>query len=407
MKERMKINELLETTVHKKLKEYMRTDKPSRRRLYMEIYEFKDKTKIAKLPTTKENKTDEAKTMKIEYDCVTKDIIHVKLGKLLRTVISFMRLKDYNDKYGVSKEAIEAELHSGHFETYGTVVPTVVYEAPERYYLVVERSGKIYGWLGISWRTQLNANNSVKVFGGDVVSIGVAKEGTSDMFKEVHDMFRIVYENPLFTEMATLRFPSSYGDLYLVNHIGTWMRYGFNTNLGGFKWIPKELHRKMTVNGYDGLDAFYSMPLLKRFKNGEEIETWKLYFDENYKRRWKETHDVEMTAAESLAMTLERDMELSRIISINETDIRRWAERVHETLNNCGAELMRMSHCASILGLNGRHRDSGTDEGGDNDVPCWDGCDEFNTPYCRNECGGDPCHNCENDCGVCDYDQHG
>ena len=402
----MKLNELLETTEHKRMKEYMRTDKPSRRRLYMEIYEFKDKTVINKLPTTKEKKTDCPKTIKIEYDCVTKDIIRVKLSDLQRSLISFMRLKEYESKFGKTKEVVEDVLHSGIFNTYETVLPTLVHEAPERYFLIVERNGAIHGWIGICWRTQLHEDNSVKAFGGDVVSIGVSSRILPDAaLAEVLNVIRKMHEDATFKDMVTLRLPKKYGDVHLVHHSDTWIRYPYSTDSTGCSWTPRALYAQLIGSGNVAVTAFYSCPPRKKFSTVTEMVGWIAQFKENYKRRWSDSHIGEMSATEEAELNTLANAEAENERVRNQREIRDWAERVHEILNAGEHGLVQMSHCATLLGLNRNHRENNgeddEDSNSDDEGSCGDGCERLGTDYCSNECGGDPCHNCREDCGNC------
>lgn len=412
MRERIKLNVLLEATEHKRLKEYMRTDKPSHRKLYMEIYEFKDKTVINKLPTMKVNKTDCPKTIKIEYDCVTKDIIRVKLNDLERSLISFMRLNDYSVKFGKTKEVIEDVLHSGIFHTYGTVLPTLVHEAAERYFLIVERNGAIHGWIGISWRTLLSENNEVKAFGGDIVSIGVSNRVLPDSaLEEVHKIIRTIPTNVMFKEMATLRLPKKYGDIFLVRHEGNWVRYvcgitrtvnaGSDTRSDVLSWIPRETFEKLLSTGNDGVRTFYSSPPLKTFNTVGTQTEWLRSFCESYKRGWSESHTVEMSAVELAQMGDNANAELDRLQRLNGRLIQDWANTTYAMLREYGVELAQMSASATILGLNRHHGGHSEGANDDNEGSCSVGCDEFGTEYCSTSCSGDPCDNCGEDCGNC------
>jgi hypothetical protein len=404
MKERMKINELLETTTHKRLKEYMTTNKPSRRKLYIEIYEFNDKTKITKLPTTKEKKVDEPKKAKIEYDCVSKDIIHIKLDRLQVNSISFIRLKEFCKKFSLTIDVVELMLHNGRFDTYGTVVPPKFNEAVERYFLMIGRNGKIYGWIGMSWNTQLELNNEVKVFGGDVVSIGISTEIDSKVINDVHKTIRSIYENVLFKEMVTMRFPQSYGDLNLAGQ-NVWFRYNFGLGLG-CSWIPVDAYNKLLPNGQNYFNNFYSHPETKIFVNAEEIQAWIKIFEENYRLSWKQRYNAEMTMEETQNMIAAREVEKNRIIEVNRRSMNEWLTNMTRKLRGHGEDLLRMSHCGTLLRANRTSRHDTEDNDGEisQDEPdsCAEGCDEFgDNHYCREECGGNPCDNCHGDCAGC------
>lgn len=418
MGHKIRIDELLKTTDHKRIKEYMRTDKPNRRKLYIEIYEFKDKEAIKKLPCKKEQKTDEAKTGTIEYEVTTKEIIQMKLKPLDRLLLQLMRIKQYEVDFNANHADLNRYLKSDGFLRYGTPLNEDISADFERWFLIVKRDGTIIGFFNVAWSSQVNGNRKVLKYGGDVTTIGINHGHETD----ANAFMNTIYEREELKKLPVICIEKSYGRLKLSRE--KWCTISpFHEG-----YLPKTVIDKYSRN--EVLFNYYTAPPINDLSTSEEQQTYMSTFKENYKARYQRLHPLSLFGLDAVgtdrakleyqaAMEVLMNGELTREINTKHDTYNRhfesWKNNMEQSFTNAGQDFIDESVYGAVQGLsharrNNAHLDNGSgDENSDNGEdsnPC-EGCDEYATDYCRESCDHSPCRHCDNDCDCCDVAGNG
>lgn len=405
MVKKIGIDELLNATSHKRIKEYMRTDKPSRRKLYIEIYEFKDKEAIKKLPCKKEQKTDEAKEGIVEFDVTSKEIIQMTLKPLGKVMVSITRMKQYCMDFNVSIGDIQALMKNGLYRIYGHAVSENIESDFERWYLIVLRDGSIMGFFNVAWSSQVDKQNRVLKWGGDITTVGVKDEA------EMEKIMNVLFEREEFKKLPMINICRDYGKSKLKEN---WIYIDYRN-----QYIPLTVFEKLNGNG---VSVYFNAPPFNEFGKPEVEAAWITGFKTNYELKWKRARNVDitgLTTEEALAKQMEDKKlmdasindELSRELQHRRTTydsaLNRWKIQQEETISNYGQNLTDESVYGVVYGLS-RHRRENVHEEEDNsnDNPC-EGCEEYATAYCRNDCDNSPCRHCDSDCDTCDVAGNG
>ena len=424
MREKIGIEELLKTTNYKKIKEYMRTDKPSRRKLYIEIYEFKDKEMMKKLPCKRDMKTDEAKTGIVEYDATNKEIIQMKLSPLNRTLTSLIRLKQYAIDFNVDTKGIQRTLTNGTYAVYGRPVSEDVTKDFERWYLITERDGTIIGYFSVAWSSQLDGQNHVLKWGGDIATVGISTKGKLE--EEVDKVMNDLFDREEFKKLPMMCIGRDYGSAGRLDRF-KWANINTcRSCIGGY--VPRKMWDTLAVR--DAIYLYYKLPPINELGNAEMERTWIDAFKVNYVLRWERSHPVDYPGITSEEITkkqteqkaqMEIDMntalavELRQKKEIYEGALSRWKRDQEVTISSYGQDFLEESVYGAINRLSEHRRDQhGHEYDGNEDDDCDDSdvdhcqdCGRYATEYCREECEHSPCHDCENDCDYCDVAGNG
>lgn len=241
-KDKIKVDELLNSLNTGKIRELMSPTKPLKRQMHIEILNWKDdkiKEKLAIKPK------DSISKMIVEFNVANREILKIRKVKgELKQLYELLRIKEHCNKYKISEGTINAWLNETVFpqlkttNDIGRPIDVDYGKIHERIFLCNSGTNAIPMVLGVHYKDEVDREGKLVNHAGDITKLGLAK--TVD-WKDITELLKIG-TRMFWKNVGRLRLVECNGTNDNINRMGS----GFLRDCGWYRIS----NRNRPITGY-------------------------------------------------------------------------------------------------------------------------------------------------------------